>query len=249
MSKTNVINPYLSQATGEINAFFTLRNDDLLGKQSLGSALKPDEDTSFDQQELNEKRKNLFETLGLDPDWTAWAHQIHSNRVKYITDGGRYGGVDALVTEVPGLSLIIQVADCAALLMADRKNKIIAAAHAGWRGAAGDILPNTLQAMFRHGAEASAIEAFVSPCISLENFEVGEEVAEQFPDSVVDRSSYRKPHVDLKMFLKNQLMNNGVPENQIEVSGDCTIANPDKYFSYRREQDKAGRMLGVITIT
>ena len=191
MNGTKVINPKLSQKADGINAFFTLRNDDLLGRESPGSTLKPDDDISFSEQEISDKRKYLFESLGLNPEWTAWAHQIHSNRVKYVTNGGRYGGVDALVTEIPGLSLAIQVADCAALLLADRKNNIIAAVHAGWRGAAGDILPNTLQTMFRQGAEASSIEAFISPCISLKNFEVGEEVAEQFPDSVVDRTSYR----------------------------------------------------------
>jgi copper oxidase (laccase) domain-containing protein len=74
---------------------------------------------------------------------------------------------------------------------------------------------------------------------------VGAEVASQFPAGFVDYSSYKKPHVNLKAFLNAELISAGVLENNIEVSNDCTL-HDQKFYSYRRERDKAGRMLACM---
>ncbi|MGF1669960.1 MAG: polyphenol oxidase family protein, partial [Balneolaceae bacterium] len=146
------------------------------------------------------------------------------------------------------LILGIQVADCAAILLSDPENHIIGASHAGWRGAAAGIVMKTISMMISAGARPDRMIAFISPCISQEKFEVGPEVAEQFPDEYVDSKSFKKPHVDLKGFIKHQLLRTGIPDKQIETSELCTYLDRDKFYSFRRERHRAGRMLGMIRL-
>ncbi len=98
------------------------------------------------------------------------------------------------------------------------------------------------------GAEPSRMRAFVSPCISRRHFEVGTEVAELFPDKFVDYESFDKPHINLKAFLEYQLMECGLAEGRIEVHAGCTVADKNSYYSYRREKEKSGRMMGIIRL-
>jgi len=102
--------------------------------------------------------------------------------------------------------------------------------------------------MISAGARPDRMIAYISPSISQENFETGHEVAAQFPDEFVDYKSYKKPHINLKEFLKFQLLQTGLPATQIEVSRFCTIRDADKFYSYRRERNKSGRMLGIIKL-
>lgn len=171
---------------------------------------------------------------------------MHGTRVQTVTEGGTYPKTDGFVTRVPGLCLCIRVADCAALLLWDPEAGVAAAAHAGWRGAAGGIVDETLKAMEREGAAPTRIRTFVSPCISAVRYEVGEEVAGQFPDAFVYREDYVKPHVDLRKFLRQQLADAGVRTGRIEVHPGCTWNDPE-YHSYRRDGESAGRMAALIS--
>ncbi|HLR33376.1 MAG TPA: polyphenol oxidase family protein, partial [Fodinibius sp.] len=150
------------------------------------------------------------------------------------------------ITTIPGLVLAIQVADCAAVLLWDASNHIVGAFHAGWRGAAAGIIPKGIQMMKRRGAEAGSLKAFVSPCISLQNFEVGPEVSALFPSSFIDEDHFQRPHVDLKGFIKSQLREQGIPASNIEVRGECTVDGRDSYYSFRREGAESGRMMALI---
>src|SRR5699024_4125036 len=190
-------------------------------------------------------RKALWQDQNISSDWVAYAKQVHSNRVKVVKNGGTFSNTDALITQVPGLAMAIQVADCAAILLADTQSSTIAAVHAGWRGAVGDILPITLSKMNELGVRNRNIKAFISPCISVKNFEVGTEVSSQFPPKFVDNQSYKKPHIDLKAFLNFQLMKNGILQKAIETAHACTM-HSGNYYSYRREGKQSGRMMAVI---
>ena len=145
------------------------------------------------------------------------------------------------------MALAIQVADCAAVLLGDSEAGIISAVHAGWRGAVADIVPKAVQKMVSLNAEPKNIKVFISPCISQKQFEAGEEVAEKFPDEFVDRNSYSKPHIDIKRFIQSQLLNAGIFEEHIEVHGSCTFSDSD-YYSYRRDGNRSGRMMGIIKL-
>jgi YfiH family protein len=188
-----------------------------------------------------------LDEVGLDVHQVAYAIQVHKTKIEVVTNAGTYPDTDAFVTAKKDMALAIQVADCAAVLFGDPKNRVIAAAHAGWRGAAGNIIPKTLDKMLSLGAEPKNIKAFISPCISLKNFEVGEEVASEFPDQFVDRDRFEKPHIALKEFIRYQLLEHGMMESKIELDTHCTI-DDEKFYSYRRQKGKSGRMMGIIKL-
>lgn len=178
----------------------------------------------------------------------AIAEQIHGSEVSVVSEPGYYTSFDGLITKEKSLLIGIKIADCAAILLSDPTKRIIAAVHAGWRGAAAGILPNALNKMKIAGAEPSEIVCYLSPCIALKNFEIGEEVAEKFPSRFIDRSIGKKPHLYLKEFLKAQLVDAGVDVSNIEIDARCTV-DDSSFYSHRRERDKAGRMLAFITQT
>ncbi len=203
--------------------------------------------TADDEANVHENRRRLFEPLGFAPDDLALAGQVHGDRVRGVLRPGLYEGCDALVTRAPGVLLGIVAADCAAVLLVDPKAGIVAACHAGWRGAAARIVVKTVKAMARVGAVPERLRAYVSPCISVEHFEVGEEVAGRFKKDFVRRSPEKeKPHVDLKAAIAAQLRQGGVPAHQIEVSPRCTFAETEAFFSHRASGLATGRMMGFI---
>lgn len=245
-SRIDLIKPKLLNDES-ISSWFSLRNQDSVQPNLTIPGLNLGLNTDEEDEVVLQNRKLLLDEIGLEVHQIAYAIQVHKTRIEEVKHGGTYPNTDAFVTAEPNLALAIQVADCAAVLFGDPKNKVIAAAHAGWRGAAGNIIPKTLEKMMSLGAEIKNIKAFISPCISLENFEVGEEVAAQFPDKFVDSDHYQKPHVDLKEFIRFQLLELGMKESKIELDMHCTI-NDERFYSYRRQKELSGRMMGIIKL-
>lgn len=104
--------------------------------------------------------------------------------------------------------------------------------------------------MQRLGAHPDRVRAYVSPCISLDHFEVGPEVAAEFSNPyAIERSTWRRPHIDLKGAIGDQLVQSGVRREAIEISPRCTYAETQDFFSFRAENGKTGRMMGFITLT
>lgn len=247
-TKISLIEPDILNEEEKIQAWFTLKNRGTGQADHSIAGLNLGFNTPEKKELVAQNRLALLSSLQVDPDWVAYADQVHSNRIQVVSQGGTYPSTDGLITAVPGLTLGIQVADCAAVLLWDTSNKIIAALHAGWRGAAGDIILKGIEKMIEQGAHPQTIKAFVSPCLSLKNFEVGQEVADQFPEKFVDYQNYKKPHLDLKSFLRHQLLETGIPETQIELREECTVEEDENFYSYRREGEKSGRMLALIQI-
>ena len=203
--------------------------------------------TNDQREHVLENRRRLFESVGFSLDRLAIAGQVHGVECEVVAKPGLYEETDALVSRVPGILLCLSAADCAAVLLADEKNGVVGACHAGWRGAAGGIVKITIDAMCRLGAQVSSISAYVSPCISKESFEVGPEVAKQFDDRVVlNMTGKPRPHVDLKSAIKLQLNQCEIPDWAIEISPHCTFRQTDLFFSYRAEKGLTGRMMGFI---
>jgi YfiH family protein len=240
-----VINPEIFRSSPSIHAFFTLSNRELKSKQGEIEGLNFGLNTSDCKSVVENNRHKLAGNFDFDPDFYAIAEQVHGDHIEIVDQPGLYEHTDGLITMKPDIILSIQVADCAAVMIADRANGIIGEFHAGWRGAVSSIVSKGVEKMKQLAKERPEFSAYISPCISLNNFEVGFEVAEQFPPGFVDYNSYKKPHVNLKDFLKNELIEAGLNDEDIEVSGECTMANP-KFYSYRRERDKAGRMLACM---
>ena len=243
-----IIQPEIFKNIKGVSAIFTLANREKNfgsdSKKGLNLGLKTTESFS----EFSSNLSQLSKQTGTSLDEIALAEQVHKNSIEIVDKPGIYKETDGFITSTAGLALGIQVADCAAILIADPVNRIVGAFHAGWRGAVAEIVPIGIDLMINQGALADQMYVYVSACISLVNFEVGPEVADKFPDKYCDHKSYRKAHVDLSGFIKEQIIGKGVPEKNIEVSGNCTIED-DRYFSFRRERDDAGRMLAVIKLT
>ncbi len=183
--------------------------------------------------------------------------QTHSTRVVTLTerpDRAVAIEADAMVTNRPDLLLGILTADCSPVLLADPEAGIIGAAHAGWKGAAGGILPATVRAMVALGASPSNIRAAIGPTISAANYEIGPETAAQIV--ALDRSAANhvaipegqtREHFDIPGLLTEQLFGAGI--GTVGDLGLCTYADPGRFYSHRYATHHAtntGRQISVI---
>lgn len=193
-------------------------------------------------------REYVRETLGARVGMSvASVGQVHGADVAVVRTGGHVENRDALVTDRREVLLTTVAADCALVLLADVEAGVVGACHSGWRGTVAGITGATIRAMRELGARPERLLAYVAPCISAAAFEVGEEVAAHFePHAVVRRAEWPRPHVDLRADLSHQLREAGVPAAQTEISDACTVAHPERFFSYRAEAGTPGRMIGFI---
>jgi hypothetical protein len=231
-----------------ILSWFSLKNPAYRAKEANIPGLNIGLNSGDTQQAVLENIHQLCSSIGEKHKNLALANQIHSNQVLEVKEGGVYPNVDGFVTKTRDVILGIQVADCGAILMGDFENKVIGAAHAGWRGAISEIVPNTIKKMLALGANTKHIKVYVSACLQSHNFEVGDEVAIKFPEHLVDRTSYLKPHVNLPGLLFDQMLDSGLLSTNIEIDGRCTIDYENLFYSYRREMGKTGRMLALIKL-
>jgi hypothetical protein len=205
-----------------------------------------------------ENRRRARDALGAEALVTLG--QVHSPDVVTVSaawDIGAQPSGDAMVTKVPGIALGILTADCAPVLFADEAAGVIGAAHAGWKGAVGGVIANTVAAMETLGARRAHIAAAIGPCIGQANYEVGPEFHDRF---VEENSAFarffvpaeRPSHLrfDLAGFVVDRLAVAGV--DRIETLGACTYARPADFFSFRRATHRGesdyGREISAIVL-
>jgi len=178
------------------------------------------------------------------------AKQVHSDRVLVADRAGNLGEGDALISNRPGLTLAIRTADCLPILIADPRNHVVAAVHAGWRGAADSIAAKTVLALTeRFGSRPEDLVVAIGPGIGVCCFEVGPEVAARFVPFFPERTDLAgKTRIDLAETIRRQMSRNGVTLGQIVTAGLCTCCQPDTFHSYRRDRDAAGRMTSTVRI-
>ena len=225
--------------------------------------------TPYSGDEAEKVRRNqtlLMEGMSQIPEELVIPVQTHETN--YLLIGDAYlsassqqrqemlHGVDALITREPGYCLCISTADCVPVLVYDKKHGAIAAIHAGWRGTVAYIVRDTLLRMEKEfGTSGEDVVACIGPSISLESFEVGDEVYEAFKESGFDMSIIStkkrktgKHHIDLWEANRSELLYAGIPAGQIEVAGICTYIHQDDFFSARRLGIDSGRILSGIMI-
>lgn len=182
------------------------------------------------------------------PEPLATLRQIHSDRWVYA-DGqpGRLGEGDALVTDRAGLYVGVRTADCVPILIADPVRKVVAAIHAGWRGAARAIAVQVVRALEeRFGCEPARLVAALGPAICGDCYEVGPEVAALFDRWGIGLpAASARARLDLAEICRRQLLEAGLRTEGIAVSRLCTRCLADEFFSYRRGE-REGRMLNAI---
>jgi polyphenol oxidase len=176
------------------------------------------------------------------PDQLATLKQVHS-AVPLVADvPGCAGEGDALVTNQRGLAVSVRTADCLPILIADPRAQIVAAIHAGWRGTAAGIVGRVIEEMTgRFGTEPSDLCAAIGPGIGGCCYQVGDEVARQFGLSGTSM-------LDLAAENRGQLLEAGVAGSHIDLLNQCTLCDPARFHSYRRDKEHAGRMISYILI-
>ena len=201
-----------------------------------------------DKNVVDKNRKEFFESLVLSIEDVGYQRQIHSDIIQVIGCGGDNGASDALISDKKNLGLAIVVADCTPIFIYDKKNKVIAAVHSGWKGTEQKILLKTLHKLhndFKSNPENMI--CYIGPSISQANYEVGSEVAELFDNSFL-RPDGEKFLLDVSGVNYKILLDFGIPKNQIQKSELCTYEFECLLHSYRRDGILSGRSLGVIAI-
>jgi polyphenol oxidase len=212
-----------------------------------------------DAESVRQNRALVAETLGVPAGRLLTLYQIHSATAVIVDKpwNGEAAEADALVTRTPGLAIGALTADCAPILLCDPQARVIAAAHAGWRGALSGVAEATIAAMEELGAKRERVVAVIGPSISQRAYEVGADYVDRFlaeePASeaffMTDESS-GEPHFDLSGYVAERLSRAGV--GSVSDLGLCTYCDETRLFSYRRSQhhgeEDYGRQISAIVL-
>ena len=193
-----------------------------------------------DKQNIFCNRQKAAEMLGGNIDDLLFLRQTASTNAVLVTEPSREKvTADGAVTKTQGIILGIKTADCLPVLMADYKNGVIGAAHAGWRGAIRGVVENTLNLMIEQGAELKNIAVALGPCIQQQSFEVGKDVYLEcvtlnyeyapFFEKGRDEKHFQ---FDLEGLVQYRLKKFGISD--VSVSGIDTYSDEENYFSFRR---------------
>ena len=185
-------------------------------------------------------------------------NQIHSNKFIYIDKKYQFKlkpKVDAVITDQTNLPIAILTADCAPILIFDHRKKIIAAIHAGWKGAYKGIVDKVIKFMIKKGSKPQNITAVIGPCISIDNYEVQNDFKNKFlrkdrKNKIFFKLKYKKLYFDLSKYVKSVLLKNKI--KKIEKIKIDTFDIKNKFFSARRalslKHDDYGRNISIIML-
>lgn len=201
-----------------------------------------------DRNRVEENRRRFFGALGFDLQHLAIPFQCHSSHIQSVNLPGEYESCDGLVTTAQNVPLVITVADCLPIVLFDPKAAVLGHVHAGWRGSASVIVRKAVTMMKNEfGASPEVMVAYLGPSAGVCCYEVGREVAEAFsPDHLDVRNN--RTYLNLKKANMDQLLACGLRSENIEISDSCTICTPELFHSYRRDRDRSGRMMAVVSI-
>ena len=211
-----------------------------------------------------ENYRRFCGALGVDARRAVLSKQIHETTVRRCTAGDAGKGLlrqrdysaDALITNEPNLPLVVFSADCGIILLYDPVHRVVGGAHAGWRGCAGGILQNTVEAMARKfGSRPWDLLAAIGPCICQCCFETDGDVPDAMTSALGgDAAPYlerrgAKWHVDLAGLNRQWLLRSGLLPEHIETAGLCTGCRPDLFWSHRKMGNARGAQVALIALT
>ncbi len=236
------------------HAFSTRRggvSEGRFGSLNLGDA------KGEDPERVKENRKRFFGAADIEGFRIAEARQVHGAEIVEVNacHNGTKPRADALMTNVPGILVEVQTADCIPVLIADRKQHAVAVVHAGRRGTAAGILIEVVRKLKeRYGSEPPDLLAALGPGISGSCYEVGEECLPPFQERFADWRMFCAPHkggkwlLDLPGAIRRQIIAAGVPAKQVGLPGPCTFTENSRFYSYRRDGPPTGRLMAAIAI-
>lgn len=205
---------------------------------------------SHDAPENVLKNRNIaLKTLSNDAKLIE-IHQTHSNHVHLYNGEDHVAQADAIITDQPNIALSVVTADCSPILMVDQEAHIIAAVHAGWKGAKSGIIENAIDKMCSLGANVTNIHASIGPSIAQCSYEVGPEFYSEINNETYFIKSPNEDHYlfDLEKYVHDRLSANGIVN--IDPLGIDTYHKTNDFFSYRRkthlEENDYGRQISII---
>lgn len=244
------------KAAGVAHGFF-LRTGGV--SEGIYASLNCGRGSADGKDRVEENRARVAARLGAEPGRLTGPKQVHSATALIVTTPWKPGEApeaDAVVTNVRGLAVCVLTADCAPILLADPEAGVIAAAHAGWKGAKGGVIESAIEAMESLGARLDRISAAIGPAISQAAYEVSPEFKAAFLDDGEANERHftqpggGKPHFNLPGYVRDRLLSKGA--GSIQDIGACTYENELILFSYRRSVHKFegdyGRQISAILL-
>lgn len=215
------------------------------------------------EEDIRMNRLALCQLLGVSDDHLIMPHQVHLTKTICINEQfltlpamvrqEELEGVDALMTNLSGVCIGVSTADCIPVLLYDKEHHAVCAIHAGWRGTVKRIVIKAVKTMRKaYGTLPEQLRAQIGPGISLDSFEVGDEVYEAFLQEGFDMSTIserkEKWHINLPECNRQQLMSAGLLPKNVAVSPVCTMKQSANYFSARRLSINSGRIFTGILL-
>lgn len=216
--------------------------------------------TGDDDENIKRNIEIMAEKLSIDVNDIVETNQTHTNNIKYVSEKhkgyvfkpAQYHDIDGLYTDKKNLALMTFHADCTPIFYYDPVKKVVALAHAGWRGTFLNITGKMVRELKgKFGSNPSDIITAIGPSLGKCCFEVDKDVADMFlneNETFKNFMEIRPPkyHFNLWEINKLLLMNEGIGEENIEIAGLCTKCNNDLFFSHRGQGGKRGLMAGII---
>lgn len=247
----------LNALSGIRHGFFTRQGG---VSQGIYAGLNCGLGSNDDPENVLENRRRVADHLGGTGGAVVTLYQEHGTTAREVTSvppRDTLPHADAVVSATPGLVVGVLTADCAPVLLADRQARVVAAAHAGWRGALNGVVESAIAEMERLGARREHIRAAVGPCIGQAAYEVGPDFEADFlrrdpmfQAFFVRRSETGRPHFDLPGFVLRRLQDAGI--GRAASVATCTYENESLFFSYRRKtrakEPDYGRQISAIVV-
>lgn len=205
--------------------------------------------TGDDRENVQQNRAILQKTFNLNPQKIVYPSQIHSDVVKHAQNGGLIPACDAIITQTKNLVLTIQTADCFPLFIYDPKTHSCGIVHSGWRGTQAGIALKTVEKMMDcFECKPENLRVAIGAGIQQKNYQVDSKTASFFADKHLAEDGPGHFKLAVQNVIIDQLLEMGVLEANIEVDTTCTFERDDLYYSYRRDNNKSGRMMGFIVL-
>ncbi len=241
-------------APKSIKAYYTTRTP---GKSTgVYAAFNLGLHVNDNEKHVLENRQNLIQQAHL-PTSPKWLNQTHSNvaLLAETISPNIAANADASYTQKPNEVCVVMTADCLPILVTNKAGTEVAAIHAGWQGLAAGVIENTL---LKLSSKPSELLIWIGPSIHQANYEVGEDFYARFTEAhsqeeldaafAITNQQTKKWLADVPLLAAQRLTRLGVNINDIYLSNECTYANSERYFSYRRD-GVTGRMASLIWLT